>query len=315
MPGAIRVQAMRFGIFLSTLLIAPALVGLVSAAEQTPTEALPPPGLHAAFPITRKMFNSAGGYFQAPLQRKAADYFERFHTQLTKAQPQIQRDLPRAAVAFPAGSQTCLFFMPNDDGPPRPWGVYLHLSPKDEAWLPPGYDAICQQHHLLFISPNQGGNERGEWLRAAQALDALATLQASGKIDPKRVFIGGFSGGGYMCFWIQALYPQLFAAALNHGRDFPLQPRKVTGGTYAAAMPYLTLSDWRSLAARPNRWAFLMGTADPNWPLLQAGQKEWEGAGLPHRIFSVNDFPHNPLPPATLSAALNWAEEKNSSRR
>lgn len=303
---------MRFRTFLPIALLMVALLGSATAADDS---ALPPPGLHAQFPITRKMFSSAGGYFQTPLQRKAAEYFERFHAQLAKAQPQIQRDRPRDAVAFLAGSQTFLLFVPPADGLPQSWGIYLHLSPRDDAWMPSGYDGICQQHRLLFVSPNQGGNERGEWLRTAQALDALATLQASGRVDPKRVFIGGFSGGGYMCFWIQALYPQFFAAAINHGRDFPLQSRKLGSGTYPAAMPFVTMSDWRSLAARPNRWAFLMGTADPNWPLLQAGQKEWTQVGLPHRVFAAPDFKHSPLPPATLSEALTWAEEKNLSRR
>jgi hypothetical protein len=306
---------MRSRTFIPLLLCTCTLFRCASVAEPVPGNALPPPGLHEQFPISRKMYSASSGYFQTPLQRKAGDYFERFHAQLTKAQPQIQRDRPRDAVAFAPGSKSCLLFVPPDDGQPQPWGIYLHLSPSDKAVLPEGYDAVCQQHRLLFVSPHQGGNERGEWLRTAQALDALATLQATGRIDPKRVFIGGFSGGGYMCFWIQALYPQFFAAALNHGRDFPLQPRKVAGGTYAAAMPYLTMSDWRSLAARPNRWAFLMGTADPNWPLLQEGQKEWASAGLPHRVFSLNGYKHSPLPPATLSEALIWAEAANRPRR
>lgn len=283
------------------------------AVEPATGAALPPPGLHTQFLITRKMFASADSYFTSPLQRKAREYYERFHDRLAKIQPQIKRERPREAVA--AGLQTCLLQVPRDDGDPAPWGVYLHLSPRSEAGLPPGYDEVCQKHRLLFASPHGGGNERGEWLRAAQVLDTLATLQASGRVDARRVFIGGFSGGGFMAFWIQGLYPQFFRAALNHGRDFPLQDRKLPAGTYAAAMPFLTMSDWRSLAARPNRWAFLMGTADPNWALLQGGQKDWVGAGLPHRIFSVEDFGHSPLPPATLSEALTWAEAPGSVRR
>ncbi len=297
------------------LLLATALVCSARAAEPTAGTALPPPGLHARFPLTRKMFTAPSGYFQSPTQRKAAEYFERFHSRLVAQQPQILRDRPRDAVAFAAGSQTGLLYIPPDDDPSQPWGVYLHLSPLDEAFLPRGYDEVCQRRRLLFISPHLGGNNRGEWWRAAQALDALATLQASGRIDPKRVFLGGFSGGGYMSFWIQALYPHFFAAAINHGRDFPLEPRKTAGGSYAAAMPFLTMSDWRSLAARPNRWAFLMGTADPNWPLLQEGQKEWVRAGLPHRIFPVKDFKHQPLPPPTLAEALEWAEAATGPRR
>lgn len=73
-------------------------------------------------PITRKAFTSTGGYFTGPEQRAARDYFTKWHAQLLKTQPQVKRALPAEEVAFAAGSQTMLLYIPDyqaSDGVPR----------------------------------------------------------------------------------------------------------------------------------------------------------------------------------------------------
>lgn len=133
--------------------------------------------------------------------------------------------------------------------------------------------------NLVFASREGGGNNQGEWLRTAQALDATATLYQELQVKPERIIIGGFSGGGYMSFWIQTLYPKVFRATLDQGRDFPLSDVIDGSLKYEAAMPFLEKSVWMRVANGKNRWAILLGTEDPNRPVSSPSARNGRNRG------------------------------------
>ncbi len=263
-------------------------------------------GLVESHPITLRQFANASGYFRGSQAKKAHDYFQKFHDRIAALQPQIDRQPPDQAVAYVQKEHSFLLWVPETYQPAGHFGIYLHLSPSDEASLPGDWKAVLAKHRMILISPHRAGNSHGEWFRAAQALDALATVRAEYRTDVARSVVGGFSGGGYMALWIQVLFPDQFAGAISHGKDFPLKEQAMEGNrVYPAAMPFLNESDWRFLANRPNRWVFLMGDKDPNASLLAHQVEDWKQAGFKPTVITPENLGHKPAPGEKLDEAMS----------
>ncbi len=265
-------------------------------------------GLKEAFTLTARFSDDPRDYHTSTGRaEKAWKYFRQFHSRLATDASGVKRLPPEEAVSLAAGRQRALVYVPENYPGAGDFGLYLHLSPLDEAWLPKGYETVLAKHRLIFVSPHDGGNNHGEWERLGQALNALATVRAEFAIDEERAVIGGFSGGGYMSFWIQFLHSELFRGALNHGRDYPLERIRTSAGVYPAAMPYLNDRDIREAAGGENWWIFLMGQKDPNIGRLQVSLEQWESAGFETQRFIDlgKEYEHRPAPPGKLDEALS----------
>src|SRR5688572_10872673 len=68
---------------------------------------------------------------------------------------------------------------------PMPSGVVL------DAWLDP-----LAARKLIAVGADNSGNDRGTIWRLALALDAVHNLRKLYTIDPRRIYVTGFSGGG-----------------------------------------------------------------------------------------------------------------------
>src|ERR1700683_3509885 len=79
----------------------------------------------------------------------------------------------------------------------EPWGLMVYTSPGDKKEeVPQGWDQVLLDDKLLFICPQQDGNDqpsgnRREGLAVIAALEMIKLYS----IDPNRVYATGFSGG------------------------------------------------------------------------------------------------------------------------
>lgn len=272
-------------------------------------------GVVSGYRPGRKFGATPGAYAESAGARKALDYFRRWHSKLERDPSGVERLAPDVAAALPLESQSACLRVPEAYDDSVAFACLVQMMPVDKGLVPRGWDEVLDARRVIYVCPDQVGNRRGEWERAVRALDALAGVSERYMIDPRRVWIGGFSGGGYMAFWIQMLWPEVFRGALNQGRDFPLEKVRAGGGSfYPAAMPFLGESDFRGVSVRGNRWAFLMGDRDPNWALLGQGEAAWKRCGFQSRIFAMSGEGHELPDGPTLGAALAWVEEMADSR-
>ena len=116
-------------------------------------------------------------------------------------------------------------------------GLLVWISPGEDPRIPPAWEAELAKHRLLFVSAYNAGNERHAIQRCRLALDATCNVCRRFKVDPRRIYVGGFSGGGRIASILGVAYADVFAGTLSIcGVDFY---RNVagTGGGFPCHLP------------------------------------------------------------------------------
>jgi pimeloyl-ACP methyl ester carboxylesterase len=105
--------------------------------------------------------------------------------------------------------------------PAQGYGLLVFVPPWENAMLPRGWAEILDRHGVIFVSAANSGN-------AANVLDRrepLALLAAHNilqrfRVDPERIYVGGFSGGSRIALRLALGFPDVFRGALlNAGSD------------------------------------------------------------------------------------------------
>jgi hypothetical protein len=99
----------------------------------------------------------------------------------------------------------------------RPFGLFVWISPADDGRLPAAWREVVDEHDLIVAGPDRAGNERFVWYRMGLALDAVHTLTLEYEIDPDRVYVTGFSGGGRLASRLGFHYPEVFRGGIYQG--------------------------------------------------------------------------------------------------
>jgi dienelactone hydrolase len=73
---------------------------------------------------------------------------------------------------------------------------------------------LLERTGTIWVGADGAGNGRPDWQRWGLALDAAEELTRLYAIDPKRVYVGGYSGGGRTASALATLYPEVFRGAL-----------------------------------------------------------------------------------------------------
>ena len=107
--------------------------------------------------------------------------------------------------------------VPDSYSPDKAAGLLVWISPMDSGRVPEEWPAVLAKRHLIVIGANNSGNDRGPYYRMALALDAVHNMQKRYNLDPKRIYITGFSGGGRASSRIGILYPDVFRGGLYQG--------------------------------------------------------------------------------------------------
>lgn len=119
--------------------------------------------------------------------------------------PAQERFVLHVPSAEPEGGYALLVFVP-------PW---------QQAKLPRGWEEALDRLGVIYVSAARSGNEEITLARREPlALIAAANVMARYRVDPDKVFIGGFSGGSRVAERLALGYPDLFRGALlNAGSD------------------------------------------------------------------------------------------------
>jgi pimeloyl-ACP methyl ester carboxylesterase len=146
--------------------------------------------------------------------------------------------------------------------PPRGYGVLVFVPPWPDARLPPEWALVLDRFGMIFVSAAGSGNDASVvGRRAPLAVLAAANVAMRYRIDPDRVFVGGFSGGSRVALRLALDYPDVFHGAfLNAGSD-------AIGGP---SMP-LPSPDLFARFQKTSRLFLATGDEDPISLLLDAG--------------------------------------------
>jgi len=105
--------------------------------------------------------------------------------------------------------------------PEHGYALLVFIQPWKEALLPSGWAAVFDRYGMIYVSAARSGNDADVLTRRGPlALLAAHNLMQRYRIDPARVYIGGFSGGSRVALRLALAYPELFRGALlNSGSD------------------------------------------------------------------------------------------------
>lgn len=252
------------------------------------------------FAVREPMFPTLREYYAGDYRRPHFDALVKLYGSPENLENAARYDATKctALVAVPAG------WGRNKRG----WGLYLHVSPADTGYLPPGWAAVLAREKLIGISPHGIGNDADVLLRTRVALDAMAAARREFNLDEERVFVGGFSGGGAVAARLVVEFPEFFRGAIVACKALPLRDVPAAGGFYPGEYTNVPDATWDTLRGFGRRWYFGTGTKDFNHASVTAQAPVWRALALEIETEVVPDLDHRDLPAASLKKALAFLQ-------
>ncbi|HEX4956500.1 MAG TPA: carboxypeptidase regulatory-like domain-containing protein [Thermoanaerobaculia bacterium] len=190
-----------------------------------------------------------------------------------------------AAGRYELADESFALHVPESYRPEEPWGLFVWISPGHTGGVRrPENQQVLAEKKLIWVGANRSSNERPKWTRVSLALDALHNARKLYNIDPRRVYVGGYSGGGRTAAALAMMFPEAVTGAfcfmgVDFYRPIPIPDRP---GTH---WPAAFLEPPRSVLRRVKeemRFALLTGELDFNRPQTKAVTTEMEKAGFRH---------------------------------
>ena len=105
-------------------------------------------------------------------------------------------------------------YVPETYDPTVPAGLLVYMSPSNSGRIPSSWKRVIEAQNLIYIAADKSGNEINPTRRMLHALMARIKADETFELDPARMYISGFSGGGRMASTVMALFPQVFTGGL-----------------------------------------------------------------------------------------------------
>jgi len=210
-----------------------------------------------------------------------------------------------------------LYVPPGYDGH-EPWGLIVYTSPgaKREE-VPEGWGQVLIDDKLLFICPQQGGNDQPGDRREGLAVIAALEMIKLYSIDPNRVYATGFSGGARVACRLGFHQSDIFHATIQCcGADFykPVPRVSVTDvdlQTYPEAYGLLDADSKEVEKAKKNvKFVLITGSGDFRQRFIEdIYNGGFKNDGFNATLFNVPEMGHEPCSAHTLREALEFIEK------
>ncbi|HET9596962.1 MAG TPA: PHB depolymerase family esterase [Anaeromyxobacteraceae bacterium] len=275
----------------AALALATALGGCAGAGSPATAERPPGHGEDAVF--TRDSPLASG----REMARRTLTPLTWFHAQRTlaeRSQALVERPVDLARERFSV-------YVPGGAPPAEGWGLLVFVPPWDEPTRPRRWRGALDRHALVFVAAERSGNDAAILdRRLPLALLAWENARARWPIDPRRVYVGGFSGGSRVAQIAALAYPDVFRGALLHAGSDPIDGSR---GTY---IPPADL--FRAFQNTP--LVYVTGDRDEvnlrDDEVSRASMRE--RCVLDLRIVTPHKLAHEALDPGSLDRALDALE-------
>ena len=238
----------------------------------------------------------------------------RFDTHFTRSAPYAapaeaarRLGLGAGGKGFALATEKFQIIVPGNFSTNVSWGLLVWISPSDAPGIPAAWEPELAKQQLLFVGAYKSGNQRDAVERARLALEAAFNLRQWYKIDPSRVYVGGFSGGGRVAGMVGMGYPDVFTGTLcicgvGFYTDIPTPTGEHWPRTFSPDASQL------AQAKQNRRFVLLTGDQDFNREIIrEMWRNGFEREGFRHvRYLDVSGLKHA-LPSAeVLGTALRF---------
>lgn len=165
--------------------------------------------------------------------------------------------------AFDIQKEKYTLLIPPGVGPKTRCGLFVWINAGDTPKIPEAWKPVLAKRKLIFIGAHKSGNRRSIFDRFRLAIEAAVQLPKRFNIDPKRIYVSGFSGGGRVASCLGVAYPDLFAGTLPFmGVNFYQNITAPSGRTYR--LNYLPHKELLAIAKKNSRFVLVTGSKDFN---------------------------------------------------
>ena len=199
--------------------------------------------------------------------------------------------------------------VPRSYTPATKWGLFIYINAGDSPGIPGKYLPVLEKRKLLAIAAYRSGNRRNIFDRFRLAIDANFNMDRRFKIDPNRVYVSGFSGGGRVASMVAVAYADLFSGAIpfcgvSFYKAIPSDPGKSWPPGYLPVTPAL------KIAKAKGRYVLVTGEKDFNLKNTRAVFKHgFRQEGFKHALLlEVPGMKHAPPPAAWLEKGLEFLD-------
>jgi len=208
---------------------------------------------------------------------------------------------------YDLATESFSLYVPTDYTPDgEPYGVIVWISPFASGSIPDGFKAVLDEHHLIWIAPNNAGNDRHLFPRSALTLDAAENVRRAYHVDPDRIFVSGLSGGGRVAAMLAVDYPDVFAGG------FPIIGVTTYLGIPLESNPGLLVTRFPEpspdLLGRARRQPFVImtGSGDFNREECRLTADAYEREGFEHLHFiDIDGMGHEMPSPENFARGLD----------
>ena len=195
---------------------------------------------------------------------------------MRKTGQRLEYDLNRASVFD--------VYVPADYDGSSTYGLIVWISFGGGGQIPiQGWSDVLDRHKLIWIGPGMAGNDQYWPIRVGKGLDAAANMKSLYRIDDRRVYAAGLSGGGRAASMLGVGFPDVFTGGCyivgcDFYRDVPLGvPGKFWARNFfAPPRPLFTLAKTRS------RYVLFTGEGDINREQTECNYKAFLNDGFEH---------------------------------
>ncbi len=185
-------------------------------------------------------------------------------------------------------------YVPASYDPESPAGLLVFISPTDSGRMPGRYRPVLEDNNLIWIGAHRSGNRVRIARRIGLALLATAIADSNYRIDPSRVYVSGFSGGGRTASAVAPEYAQLF-----------------TGAIYICGVNFWDGRKPKQLdRVRDNRYVFLTGSKDFNRSETRRVHRAYRRADVDNvMLLEVAGMDHRMPPAEDLAQAIAFLDD------
>lgn len=225
------------------------------------------------------------------------------------------RTRPYPAATRVLSEETLYVRLPRGYDPRSPSGLIVWADPSPDGRPWPQIHPVADELDLICVGAGNAGNDRepvGD--RFQLAFDALATVMARYHVDPRRVYMGGMSGGARLSSILLGVYPDVFAGAvpvvgISYDRMLSMGNGLYKPAGFGRQPPALL----RLLRTR--RIAVITGPLDFNYTEIVRAVKMLKGEGLSIRLDEYEGMSHEMTTPERFADAMRWVDEPYRSMR
>ena len=188
-------------------------------------------------------------------------------------------------------------YVPESYKAEEPAGAMVFVSASNSGGIPRSWKEVMDAHNLIWISANDAGNKYPVAERMMKAILAPQVLARNYVLNPERVYISGFSGGGKTATKVASAKPGLFKGAVYMAGSV----------SWDGGVPE------QFGLIKKNRHVFLVGARDFALRSVRRVYRDYKTAGVENvELIIILNYEHR-LPPAHhVERAIAYLDSKSS---